>query len=35
MYKQIIKNLENQLSIKLFGRKSKGVALMGEGKNLI
>lgn len=29
-----IKNLENQLSIKLFERKSKGVALTIEGKNL-
>lgn len=29
-----IKNLENQLSIKLFERKSKGVALTQEGKNL-
>ena len=29
-----IKNLENQLSIKLFERKSKGVVLTSEGKNL-
>lgn len=29
-----IKNLENQLSIKLFERKSKGVALTKEGKKL-
>lgn len=29
-----IKNLENQLSIKLFERKSKGVALTEEGKKL-
>lgn len=29
-----IKNLENQLSIKLFERKSKGVALTKEGKEL-
>ncbi len=29
-----IKNLENQLSIKLFERKSKGVALTKEGKHL-
>lgn len=29
-----IKNLENQLSLKLFERKSKGVALTLEGKNL-
>ena len=29
-----IKNLENQLSIKLFERKSKGVTLTVEGKNL-
>ncbi len=29
-----IKNLENQLSIKLFERKSKGVTLTGEGKKL-
>lgn len=29
-----IKNLENQLSIKLFERKSKGVALTNEGKKI-
>ena len=29
-----IKNLENQLSIKLFERKSKGVLLTSEGKDL-
>lgn len=29
-----IKNLENQLSVKLFERKSKGVALTSEGKDL-
>lgn len=29
-----IKNLENQLSIKLFERKSRGVVLTGEGKQL-
>lgn len=29
-----IKNLENQLSVKLFERKSKGVALTQEGKDL-
>ena len=29
-----IKNLENQLSIKLFERKSKGVALTNDGKKI-
>ena len=29
-----IKNLKNQLSIKLFERKSKGVALTNEGRKI-